>query len=555
MKRALVKLAGFLLIFILITACKANTPAAPATPATTNLPSSSTSVSPSTLPFTPVQSLSPSPSANIAQYGGIFRVIVGSGPRVLGGFDVGAADYIFLTPCLQRLVDIHPGLKQGASLEPVLAEKVEEDLVNKRYIFHLRPGVKFHDGTDFNADAVLRIFQRFQESGHLGYPDIWDGIQKLDDMTVQIKYKEYRIDLLTVWGGLAITSPTAYEKGSGGDPEKGKEWESTHCVGTGPFILKEYERDVRMTWVKNPNYWQKGKPYLDGIEFRIIPDPMTSDLLMRTSAADYWVDVPGDPALYTATKQDFQVVSYSAGIIAGIWPNTAGAQSKWNDARLRQALEYAIDKPTLAKAMGPNFFVPLTMLAPSGEWGYDPDYQARNYNPQKARDLIKEAGYSSPLEAQLLVVNGAIEMAAATALKQYLDAAGFLIDLDVADAGRYWGTLYGSPGPDLALSWIALSYDNFLMTYKAWLSTSSYFKYSYQGYTAEQQAMDEEAIRTPSLAGQKAMAEKIVRYLTDEARIIPTTWFASASIAAPYVHPAPFLGTRWYTEDIWMDKH
>jgi peptide/nickel transport system substrate-binding protein len=454
-------------------------------------------------------------------------------------------------------MDTSPQRNKGTGSEPVLAEKVDDDIANNKIVIHLRPGVKFHDGTELNADVVLWTFQRWIDAGRLALFQYWDGIQKLDDMTVQIKYKEYHNSLILAWcTAFPITSKGAYEKASGGDPEKGLEWERTHAVGTGPFMLKEYKRDAHLTWVKNPNYWRQGKPYLNAIEFRIIPDPMTCDLLLRAGGADYWAFIPGNPAFFESPRQGFTVASFSPGVITGIWPNTADPKSKWNDIRLRQALEYAINKKQMAKNWGADFFTPTDMLAPPGEWGYDPNYPTRNYDPQKARQLIKEAGYDPPLKAQYLVPNVQGDITYGTVIKQYLDAAGFQIDLDVADPGRYYGTIYGNnPGPDLAQMGVPSSDSNFLVTYMLWFSTNPIVEYSYLGHTPEQKALDEEANKIPDAAGQKAIAEKIIRYMTDQARVIPLLWFPISNIAAPYVHPAPYLGARWQTEDIWMEKH
>jgi peptide/nickel transport system substrate-binding protein len=564
--RSLVILISLLVIASLIAGCITNISSTTVTPTPTNTSHSSTPIpasAPATSMSKPTSSIaqstavSPSnPSVNEPTYGGVFRVMVGGGPMVLGGIELGANDTVFVTPAVERLLNTTPERKQGADLENILAEKVEEDITNKRIVFHIRPGIKFHDGSDLNADVVVWNFQRMAQAGCLQYMGNWDGVKKLDDMTVQVNYKAYSNQLIESWGMLAITSKTAFETGSGGDPQKGLEWDRVHCVGTGPFILKEYLRDDHLTWVKNPNYWRKGKPYLDAIEFQIIPDSTVSLTLLLAGGADYWIGAAGNPRNYTGLiNKGFQVISYTLGSMSGIWPNTSNPESKWNDGRLRQALEYAIDKPTMAKAWGPGFFVPLTMLAPSGEWGYDPNYPARNYDPKKARGLIIEAGYTPPLRAQLLLPNDWATTMVATTLKQYLDAAGFLINLDVADYGRYSSAFYGRPGPDLALGIAVRTDSSYLKTYMAWFSTEPLADFAYLGHTSEQKAMDEIATKVPDMAGQKAITEKLIRNMTDEARVIPLLWSTLNHFAASYVHAVPYLGIRWYTEDIWMEKH
>ena len=102
-----------------------------------------------------------------------------------------------------------------------------------------------------------------------------------------------------------------------------------------------------------------------------------------------------------------------------------------------KAVEYALDKETITKALGFGLYRPLKTLPPPGEWGYDPNYDPRPYNPEKAKKLLSEAGYPNGLKAKLLVFFTPDYRNAGTAIKQYLDDAGFQIELDVADPGRF----------------------------------------------------------------------------------------------------------------------
>jgi peptide/nickel transport system substrate-binding protein len=528
MKRVILSLVSVMMILMMVAACK------------------------NAAVTTPSQATSSTGPPESPVHGGNLIIVSGWLPMALNGGAVGPSDLYFVAPGLERLMDTAPDRSQGVGLEPVLAEKVDDDIANKRIIFHLRPGVKFHDGTDLNADAVIWNFQNAIDSKALEYANYWRGIKKLDDLTVEIDYTQYTNQLIQSWGIMAITSEAAYKLGSGGDPAKGEEWNRTHCVGTGPFILKEFRPDDHMTWVRNPNYWQTGKPHLDEIEFLSIPDEQTQEMMMQSGEADYMLFPPGNPASYPIFKQGYKVVSNFAGIISEIYPNTADPKSKWNDIRLRQALEYALDKAAIVKAFGEGFLIPMTMLAPPGEWGYDPNYPSRNYDPQKARDLIKAAGYNLPLKAQLLLLLSGRDIG--TVVKQYLDAAGFQIDLDVADPGRYYNTFFGqSPGPDLVLGWSGTDI-NYLLSYMRWFSTDPFTNVAYLGRTPEQKALDVQVETIPDAAGQKAMMQKIIRYMTDEARVIPICFSPIYCFAAPYVHPAPTLGIHWPTEDIWVEK-
>jgi peptide/nickel transport system substrate-binding protein len=406
------------------------------------------------------------------------------------------------------------------------------------------------------ADDVILDLQLMKDAGRLQFADKLKSIEKLDNYTVKLNYTEYNNMYMWSWGWTAIHSKTAWDKSSGGDLAKGKEWARANVVGTGPFMLKEFKRDTHLIWMKNPNYWRKGRPYLDGIEVRYIPDPVTASAMMQAKQADYWMQSPTKDQKDLESKGFIRVSSWP-GMPWSIWPNTADPNSKWNDKRLRLAIEYALDRPALAKALGFGYYKPLTMLAPEGEWGYDPNYPARNYDPAKAKQLLAEAGYPNGLKAKLLVSNNPVDVNAGTAIKQYLDEAGFQIDADVADPGRFYGTVWGyKPAPDLSFMWSGRDL-NYLVTYLAWFSSDPFTNLSYLGHTPEQEALDKEAKKIPDVAGQKAMIKKIIKYMTDEARIIPVFDAPAASIVAPYIHTTQFSQgfVRWQTEEVWMEKH
>jgi ABC-type transport system substrate-binding protein len=490
------------------------------------------------------------------QSGGIVKIVAPAGPQVFSYVPLmGPADAGAMFPAVERLMDTTID-RSYTGLEPVLAEKVDDDVANKKIVFHLRKGVKFHDGTEMKADDVVWNFQQLIDVKRLQFLNYFKSIKALDDYTVVIEYSEYTNQLIHSWGWMAIYSKDAWDKGSGGNLEKGKEWARTNVVGTGPFMLKEFKRDVHLIWTKNPNYWRKGRPYLDGIEVRFIPDPVTASAMMQAKEADYWTGAPPKDQKDLESKGFIRVSSWP-GLPTHIWPNTTDPNSKWNDKRLRLAIEYALDKPAIAKALGFGYYKPMTMLAPEGEWGYDPNYPARHYDPAKAKQLLTEAGYPNGLNAKLLIPNDPVSQNAGTALKQYLDAVGIQIDLDIADPGRFFGTVWGpKPGPDLSWMWSGRD-TNYLVTYMRWFSTDPFANLIYLGHTPEQKALDEEAKKLTDIKAQQEITKKIVKYMTDEARIIPVYDVPAASIVAPYVHTTQLSQgfVRWQTEEVWMEKH
>ena len=497
--------------------------------------------------------------AETPQHGGVLRILAPTGPQVMSYEPMmGPGDHSAMFPAGERLVETTGDRENGMGTEPWLAEKVDEDPQNLTITWHIRQGVKFHDGTDLNAEVVRWNFQQILDAHALPYSSLLKEMKVEDDYTLVMYLNEYSNQLVPSWGFWPIIkSKVAWEKAAGGDVEKGKEWARTHIVGTGPFMLEEYKRDVSIKWKKNPNYWVKGQPYLDGIEVRIIPDPVTCSSMMQAKEADVWGAPPRDQV--QLMKMGMKKQSSWPALGYSIWINTANPDSKWQDKRLREAVEYALDKNVITKALGFGQYRPLKSLPPEGEWGYDPNYDPRPYNPEKARQLLKEAGYANGLNIKLLVLQGPDAQDQGTALKQYLDDAGFNVDIDVADPGRFFGTMYGpTPPADADLGWWITGRDaNYLLSYMRWFSTNPFTNLAYLGHTPEQEALDKKAQRLTDIDAQKAITKECMRLLTDNAMIIPVYDAPASVIEQPWVHSTQYEDgfTRWKTGEVWMDKH
>jgi peptide/nickel transport system substrate-binding protein len=495
------------------------------------------------------------------QYGGVLRRIMATGPTMMSYVPLmGPQDHSAVFPAGERLVDISKDRSKGGGFEPVLAEKVVEDPKGPKITWYIRKGIKFHDGTDLDAEAVRWNFQQIIDAKALPYAKFLKDMKVVDKYTLVMNLTEYSNQLVASWGWWpVITSKAAWDKASGGDLEKGKTWARTNIVGTGPFMLKEYKRDDHVTWVKNPNYWKKGRPYLDGIEVRIIPEPATARQLLEAKEADVWV-APQARDQVDLMKRGFKRQSSWPAIGYCLWINTSNAKSKWQDKRMREALEYAIDKEAITKALGSGLYRPLKSLPPAGEWGYDPNYNPRPYNPQKAKQLLAEAGYPNGVKIKLTVMFTPEYRDVATAIKQYLDAAGFQVDIDASDPGRFFGTIYNNlPGPDADIAWWMCtgSLPNFMQTYMRWFSSSPFTVLSFLAHPQEQFKMDAEAQKIKSPKEQEAMTKKLVRWVTDNAMVIPVFSVPGAAMQQPWVHSTEFDQgfNRFQTEDVWMEKH
>ena len=223
-------------------------------------------------------------------YGGILRQIDANGPRVLGWLpEMGPGDEIAVMPGVERMMEYTNADKQ---IRPLLAEKVDVDRNKKTLTFHIRKGVKFHDGSDLTAEVAAFWYKTYKDVKRLQFGPTVSSIEVVDTYTMVLNLSDFKNQFLDGLGWVPIYSKVAWDKAGGGDFEKSKAFARANCIGTGPFKLAEYKRDDYIKWTKNENYWQKGKPYLDGIEVRFIPDPVTASAKMQAKEADMWYQLP-----------------------------------------------------------------------------------------------------------------------------------------------------------------------------------------------------------------------------------------------------------------------
>ena len=465
---------------------------------------------------------------------------------------MGPTDHSLVFPAAENLVEATASRGSGTGVEPWLCQSVDDNAQALTITWHLRQGVMFHDGTEMTSTDVQWNFQMIIDAKALPHADALKNMQIIDKYTLVMNLNYWSNQLMPDWGYWpVVTSKTAYDKASGGDATKGKDFLTNNIVGTGPFILKEYVRDDHITWVKNPNYWIKGRPYLDGIQVRIIPDPVTAQNLMQAKQADIWAGPPAN-AVATMEAAGFKRQQAWPALPWGLWPNTGNAQSKWQDIRLRQAVDYALDKTALAKAIGFGVYTALPVLPMPGEWGYDPNYNPRPFSQAKAKQLLSDAGYPNGLKINLLTLNDPVTRDIGTAIKQMLDACGFQTNLDVADPGRFFGsTQFVDPGPNADLMWwLTGGMDtNYLSTYFRWFSSTPFTNYTYLGRTPAQIALEKQAAVATNPSDQIAFTGQLMKYIGDNALVLPVYLAPAFALQQPWVHSTEYTQgfTRWDT--------
>jgi peptide/nickel transport system substrate-binding protein len=287
-------------------------------------------------------------------------------------------------------------LKQGTDIPkvvPGLAESWTPNADLTSWTFKLRSGVKFHDGTPWNADAAVFNLQRYTDksspqfypalnaAGSLSIVGI-KGVSKVDDMTIQIDTKgpwAFLPDDLTI---VFFGSPTAIQK-------EGNEGFGQNPVGTGPFKFVSMTRGQRLVMQKNPDYWA-GAPKLDKLILRPIPDPTARIAALRSGEVN-WAEVPLPDDVPNLQKEGFQVVTNA---YAHVWPWAFNVTKKpLNDPRVRQALNYAIDRDSLVKNILKGTAEPALQYPSHADPAYREQNNVYTYDPEKAKKLLADAGY------------------------------------------------------------------------------------------------------------------------------------------------------------------
>lgn len=356
--------------------------------------------------------------------------------------------YVAAANVYDCLVLYEPG---SAKLRPGLAESWDISQDGLTYTFHLRKGVKFHDGTNFNADAVVAWFDSIKKGApgsqfdatRMSYmppfiTDLIDSVAKVDDATVAFKLpKPYAPLLANLAIPIAgIPSPAAIQK-HGLDL-------GTNPSGTGAFMLAspdDWTRDSQIVLTANPNYWG-GAPTIQKLVFKIAPESATRLQQVESGETDVTIFLTPDDVKKARGNSGLQVLEQP-----GLNTNCVEfniSKDPFTKKEVRQALNYAINKQELSQGLYDGGMVPAGGVLPPSDWAYNPDLKGYPYDAQKATDLLKIAGYgeSNPLKFAFMVYtvprgyNPAADRLG-TAIQEYWKKVGVQADIKTEEWTQY----------------------------------------------------------------------------------------------------------------------
>ena len=339
------------------------------------------------------------------------------------------------------------------------------------YTFKLREGVKFHDGTPFNADAVVFNFKRiidpsfefyFERAKPLRTTPLrhLTDVRKVDDSTVELVLSQpWGLFLnqlaTTLSSGLPLfISPEAVKK-------YGNQDVNLHPSGTGPFKITGYEPGVKTILERNAEYWNQPLPYLDRITFVVMPEATTRVTALEAGEVDVIAALLPD-AVPPLEQKGFNIVA--SEVTNQIWyygVNLDEQSGALKDKRVRQAINYAVDRVGMADQLLLKQLYPLDsmVVATSPLWKRGlPERYA--YNPDKAKELLKEAGFAGGLTLKARIPTTGSSMLIPVPMTEWfqrdLEAVGVKLEIETFDWTTYLGYWVKGMTPDVAfdcMSW------------------------------------------------------------------------------------------------------
>lgn len=320
-----------------------------------------------------------------------------------------------------------------------LAEKLESDYDNLTYTVHLRKDVYFSDGSHLDADVLLWNFENFLENSQSAstFFSRVKVFEKIDDYTVAIRLNEWTTQMPY---SLADTAGLMYSKKA--FDENGYDWCMENPVGTGPFVLDEWVTDEYKRLVRNDNYWNKEATiYLDSVEIKVIPNQTVAENALKTGEIDGYfggtaafrhnMGAQGFAQYANPARQTGQFLVFASAVEG----------SPMSDVRVRQAICYAIDSQTICDTLGYGINTYSGQYATVDSPFYADNVESYIYDPEKARQLLAEAGYADGFSTTLYTGNEMNLNDYMVALQAYLADVGINLDLQYADNAEWSGTI------------------------------------------------------------------------------------------------------------------
>ncbi len=473
-----------------------------------------------------------STAADVPQDGGILRIIGTEGPSG----SIGIPENMRGMAGGQCVITIESLLLQNAAGKVffVLATDYKWDDDYKTITLTLRQGVKFHDGTTFDAEAVKWNFDQRMAANVDGTENI-ESYKVVDDYTFQITIKSYQNTWLGKLGGTLgmMISPSWVEK-------MGVDYVNWHPAATGPFKFKDYKENEYWETERFDDYWGD-RPHLDGVKYIFIADPVTAQIAFQAGKGDVISVMSGGPKMaQDLLPLGFKVEVAAGGLASVFIPSVTNPDSPLANLKVREAIEYAIDRVKIAQTVGLGYYSAMYQYAGTVQAPFDPNFKGREYDPDKARELLNEAGYPNGFQTKLIC--GTHLAGDELALVQAnLKDVGIDAEIELVSVGK-WIELETNGWPEGLLespSTLVTDYGTTILRYLVRPTEPNWARGIYWDSLYRPDELEnlvQQYLVIPDIAGQTAKAKEIVKVIYDNACIIPLWNSNGVTIVQQTVH-------------------
>ena len=497
-----------------------------------------------------------------AKPGGTLRVVYAEEPKNLHPqIDSGTEGVYVQMQVYDSLLNLGP----NGEFVPGLATAMPEQPDDVTYVFQLREGVTFHNGRPFTADDVVWTFDRL-----LGkFPDLDStqaarfggqiaSVEKVDDFIVKFTMKQPWVDFIPLMAGdkyMRIQQKDA-------ELENPEQYGQSVVVGTGPFKFKEWVKADHLTLERNEEYW--GEPaYVDEVVYKAIPEEATRmnalkageiDILLAPALKDL-PDLEADPK--------YQVLASDGGNMKRLVFNTT--REPFTDVNVRQAVYYAIDRQEIVDGIYYGYASVGQGILPPWNEASDPNQTYYPYDPEKAKQLLAEAGYDgTPLEFEIVTSDSTEYVDLSTLIQAQLEQVGVKATITPLDKSAFTERTFssgGAPNPAFQAYAYRLIY-GFPTTDYGWRTHHPKSALNATGYNQPGGAQNpevptllDETTRTLDAAKQKELYSRLSDLIMADAPAVLIAWQKNILVSRAEVkdlgitviHNMPF-------RQVWVDQ-
>jgi peptide/nickel transport system substrate-binding protein len=436
---------------------------------------------------------------------------------------------------------------------PGLAESYEVSEDGLEYTFKLRDGVTFHNGDPLSAEDVKFSFDRLRapDSGYSygSQVETIDEVEVVDPLNVRFKLSQRTGPFLIymAFPGSSIVPKNLVESGHDLNAQP---------VGSGPFKFVSYQPRTAIKFERNDSYWEEGKPYFDAMEYRIISDITALTNAVMSGVVNFSNEIP--PKDWATIQSNPDLVGKTIEGSRYYWLLPNNEHPPLDDPKVRQAIAHAIDRQAIVTGA---FFGQATPILggviPQWNWGYaDLQYFAPTGNPERAKELLAEAGYPDGFDTSMTIASSFPAMVAmAPIIQANLQAAGINAQIGTMEIPRYWDEVWSTSNFDITtMYWLSplADPDDFVTNnYKCGMAINVQ-----KSCTEAMDAILEEAKAAPTEDARKALYGDMQELSLDEMGIVPLVngWLLIAHTSDLQNYTPMRTGFLKTLKDAWFEK-